>query len=222
MPSTNRLSHNRELLESVPETDLREFLRTRRARITPQEAGLPEFPGVRRVPGLRCEEVAQLAGVSLDYYVRLERGRSASVSDAVLEAVARVLKLDDDEREHLFALARPGRPAARTDTPEHARPGLLRVLDNIANIPALLLSHRLDVLATNHLARALYLDFDVLPVEARSLGPLPVPQSRRTRSLRRLARDRPGDRGHAALPGEPPSPRPTVVPVDRRAVVRRP
>ncbi|MFC9351782.1 helix-turn-helix transcriptional regulator [Arthrobacter sp. NPDC057013] len=156
--------------QSVPETDLREFLRTRRARITPQEAGLTAFPGVRRVPGLRREEVAQLAGVSLDYYVRLERGRSASVSDAVLEAVARVLKLDDDEREHLFALARPGRPAPRTDTPEPARPGLLRVLDNITNIPALLLSHRLDVLATNHLARALYLDFDALPVEARNIA----------------------------------------------------
>jgi transcriptional regulator with XRE-family HTH domain len=150
--------------------DLREFLRTRRARITPQQAGLPPFPGVRRVPGLRREEVAQLAGVSVDYYVRLERGRSASVSDSVLEAVAGVLRLDADEREHLFALARPGRPGRATETPPQARAGLLRVLENIADVPALLLSQRLDVLATNNLARALYLDFAALPVEERNMA----------------------------------------------------
>ena len=85
----------------MPETDIRVFLRSRRARITPEQAGLPVLPGLRRVPGLRREEVAQLAGLSVDYYVRLERGRSASVSVSVLDAVARALQLDHAERDHL-------------------------------------------------------------------------------------------------------------------------
>jgi transcriptional regulator with XRE-family HTH domain len=151
----------RTMSQREPETDLREFLRTRRARITPERAGLPPFPGVRRVAGLRREEVAQLAGVSVDYYVRLERGRSATVSAGVLDAVARALQLDDAEREHLFALAKPGpRQTDAEDAPQQARPGLLRTLRNITDVPALLLGHRLDILAANALARALYLDFD--------------------------------------------------------------
>jgi hypothetical protein len=89
---------------SVPSnTELRDFLRSRRARITPEEAGLLPQPGARRVPGLRREEVAQLAGVSVDYYVRLERGRHLNVSESVLDALARALRLNDTEREHLFA-----------------------------------------------------------------------------------------------------------------------
>jgi transcriptional regulator with XRE-family HTH domain len=144
-----------------PEGDLRDFLRTRRARITPEQAGLTPFPGVRRVPGLRREEVAQLAGVSVDYYVRLERGRSESVSTGVLNAVARALQLDDTERENLFALARQRRRQSRSkDVPEQVRPGLVHTLRNITEVPALLLGHRLDVLAANDLARCLYLDFD--------------------------------------------------------------
>ncbi|MER6251841.1 helix-turn-helix transcriptional regulator [Streptomyces sp. NPDC001584] len=149
--------------QHVPEADIRDFLRTRRARITPEQAGLPPHPGVRRVPGLRREEVAQLAGVSVDYYVRLERGRATSASDAVLTAVAHALQLSDTERNHLFALADPTRQRPRASTAQRARPGLLRALENITDVPALLLGHRLDILAANHLARARYRDFEGLP-----------------------------------------------------------
>jgi Helix-turn-helix domain len=90
-------------------TELRDFLRSRRARITPPGSRAPPQPGARRVPGLRREEVAQLAGVSVDYYVRLERGRHLNVSESVLDALARALSLNDTEREHLFAVARPAR-----------------------------------------------------------------------------------------------------------------
>ncbi|MFF4764771.1 helix-turn-helix domain-containing protein [Streptomyces sp. NPDC001292] len=144
------------------ESDLRDFLRSRRARVSPEQAGLPRPPGVRRVPGLRREEVAQLAGVSVDYYVRLERGRNPHASAAVLDAVARALKLDAAERDHLFALAKPSRPEPR-QAPESVRPGLLHALDNITGIPALILDHRLDVLAMNRLARTFYPTFDELP-----------------------------------------------------------
>ncbi|MGW1916809.1 helix-turn-helix transcriptional regulator [Streptomyces sp. NPDC002076] len=158
------------MTEHRPETDLRDFLRTRRARITPEQAGLTPHLGARRVPGLRREEVAQLAGVSVDYYVRLERGRSSSVSASVLEGVARALQLDETERAHLFALAAATRGRPRAVSSQRARPGLLRALDNIADVPALLLGHRLDVLATNRLARALYVDFDALPSEERNMA----------------------------------------------------
>ncbi|MFF3859430.1 helix-turn-helix transcriptional regulator [Streptomyces sp. NPDC002209] len=146
----------------MTENDLRAFLRSRRARISPEAAGLPRPPGVRRVPGLRREEVAQLAGVSVDYYVRLERGRNPHASPAVLDAVARALRLDPAERDHLFALAKPGRPQSRP-APGSVRPGLLHVLDNVSGIPALILDHRLDVLAMNRLARAFYPGFDEVP-----------------------------------------------------------
>ncbi|MFF3518449.1 helix-turn-helix domain-containing protein [Streptomyces sp. NPDC002573] len=113
--------------ERGPRADLREFLRTRRARLTPEQAGIHPMPGARRVPGLRREEVAQLAGVSVDYYVRLERGRSGSVSESVSRGVALALQLDDAERDHLFALADPiGRPP-RAVAEQQARLGLVRV-----------------------------------------------------------------------------------------------
>ncbi|MFD8762777.1 helix-turn-helix transcriptional regulator [Streptomyces mirabilis] len=156
--------------ERMPDTDLREFLRTRRARITPEQAGLPPHPGVRRVPGLRREEVAQLAGVSVDYYIRLERGRGASVSVSVLEAVARALQLSDTERDHLFALAKPTRRRPRVAAAQHVRPGLVQAMENITDVPALVLGHRLDVLATNHLARALFHGFEDLPAGERNLA----------------------------------------------------
>ncbi|WP_405943140.1 helix-turn-helix domain-containing protein [Streptomyces sp. NBC_00207] len=149
---------------------MRDFLRTRRARITPEQAGLAPHPGARRVPGLRREEVAQLAGVSVDYYVRLERGRTTSASAAVLNAVAHALQLNDIERNHLFALADPTGQQTDTPTAQRARPGLLRVLENITDVPALLLGHRLDVLAVNHLTRALYRDFEGLPVGERNMA----------------------------------------------------
>ncbi|MFF4449998.1 helix-turn-helix domain-containing protein [Streptomyces sp. NPDC001502] len=149
--------------QHVPEADIRDFLRTRRARITPEQAGLPPHLGVRRVPGLRREEVAQLAGVSVDYYVRLERGRTTSASAAVLNAVAHALQLNDTERNHLFALANPTGQRPHAGTAQRARPGLLRALENITDVPALLLGHRLDILATNDLARTLYRDFEGQP-----------------------------------------------------------
>ena len=105
-----------------PNVELREFLRSRRARVTPAAAGLPLRPGARHVPGLRREEVAQLAGVSVDYYVRLERGRTANVSESVLDAVARALQLNDLESSHLFTLAKASRSRPRTLPPQQVRP----------------------------------------------------------------------------------------------------
>ncbi|MCC9311357.1 helix-turn-helix transcriptional regulator [Kitasatospora sp. RB6PN24] len=147
------------------ENTLGEFLRSRRARIQPGEVGLPSY-GRRRVPGLRREEVAQLAGVSADYYVRLEQGRGSSVSDAVLDAVARVLGLDAVEREHLRLLARPphrgGRPAGTA-----VRPGVRLLLDRMAQVPAFVLGRRMDVLAWNALGDAVN-GFSELPPGRRN------------------------------------------------------
>ena len=145
-----------------PNVELREFLRSRRARVTPAAAGLPLRPGARHVPGLRREEVAQLAGVSVDYYVRLERGRTANVSESVLDAVARALQLNDLESSHLFTLAKPSRSRSRALPPQQV-PGLRLEVDSITDVPALVLGRRMDVLAANPLARALFTDFDALP-----------------------------------------------------------
>jgi transcriptional regulator with XRE-family HTH domain len=159
-----------ESAEKAEKGELREFLRTRRARITPEEAGLSPEPGTRRVPGLRREEVARLAGVSVDYYVRLERGRGLNVSASVLDAIARALRLNDDERDHLFAVARPTRTRPRPLPPQRVRPGLYRVLETMADTPALITGRRTDVLATNRLAGALYTDFDALPHRERNMA----------------------------------------------------
>jgi transcriptional regulator with XRE-family HTH domain len=131
-----------------------EFLRARRARIRPEELGLTGY-GRRRVPGLRREELAQAAGVSVDYYVRLEQGRSPAVSDAILDAIARVLRLDDVEREHLRNLVRPARtgPAKASAS---VRPALQRLLDMATDVPAFVLGRRMDILAWNGLAEAIY------------------------------------------------------------------
>jgi len=150
--------------------ELRDFLRSRRARLTPEAAGLAPHPGSRRVPGLRREEVAQLAGVSVDYYVRLERGRNPNVSEAVLDAVARALRLDDVERGHLFALARPSRTQPRATPPQRVRPGLYQLLDSLGDIPALITGRRLDILAGNRMAHALHTDFDALPHRERNMA----------------------------------------------------
>jgi transcriptional regulator with XRE-family HTH domain len=140
--------------------DVRDFLVTRRARITPQQAGLTFFGGNRRVPGLRREEVAMLAGVSADYYTRLEKGNLAGVSDSVLEAIAGALHLDEAERLHLIDLARaastsPAR-AARRKAPQQLRPATRLILDGMTDTPAFVRNSRLDVLAVNTLGRALY------------------------------------------------------------------
>jgi transcriptional regulator with XRE-family HTH domain len=142
-----------------PKTESREFLTSRRAKVTPAEAGLPVYGGTRRVPGLRREEVAMLAGVSVDYYTRLERGNMRGVSESVLEALVRALKLDEAERTHLFDLARAAGPTARTrrrTAPKQLRPSIQRLLDAITEAPALVQNGRLDVVGANQLGRALY------------------------------------------------------------------
>ena len=133
--------------------ELGAFLRARRDRLSPAQAGIQAFPGARRVPGLRREELAVLAGLSPDYYSRLEQGRQAHVSDGVLDALARALRLDDVERTHLHNLAAPTRPT-RGSGPEPAQrpdPGLLRLMTALDHLPVLLVGHRSDVLARNEL-----------------------------------------------------------------------
>ncbi|EFV13509.1 helix-turn-helix domain-containing protein [Segniliparus rugosus] len=140
--------------------DIRDFLVSRRAKITPGEAGVPLYGGQRRVPGLRREEVALLAGVSVDYYTRLERGYLRGVSDNVLNAVAEVLRLDEAERTHLFDLAR-GASAERASRPTSVGPlrhSLQHVLDALAGAPAWINDERLDILAANALGFALFGD----------------------------------------------------------------
>ncbi|MDX3077545.1 helix-turn-helix transcriptional regulator [Streptomyces sp. NPDC088354] len=151
--------------------ELSEFLRRSRARITPESAGLPERGAYRRVPGLRREEVALLAGVSTDYYTRLEQGRQISPSAGVLEAVAAALRLDAAERAHLFDLAGPKPGTARRKAPavQRVRPGVRRFLDSFTDQAGFILGRRTDVLASNHLARALITDFDALPARERNL-----------------------------------------------------
>lgn len=147
-------------------SEVREFLRTRRARITPEQAGLQVYGGNRRVTGLRREEVALLAGVSVDYYVRLERGNLAGTSDGVLAALADALHLDDAERDHLFSLARQsqtGTPRRTRSTPATVRPAMQQVLDAITGAPAWIRNGRHDIVAMNHLARALYSPVLTLP-----------------------------------------------------------
>jgi transcriptional regulator with XRE-family HTH domain len=134
--------------------DLAGFLRLRRSRVDPASVGIPTDRH-RRVAGLRREEIAHLSGVSVDYYVRLEQGRATQPSEQVLDALARVLGLNETERDHLCRLAgqRRRRPKASSG---RVRPELLRVLDLVADAPALITNHRMDVLAANHLARLLY------------------------------------------------------------------
>jgi transcriptional regulator with XRE-family HTH domain len=145
-------------------TEAREFLVSRRAKLTPAQANLPAGTN-RRVPGLRRGEVAALAGVSIEYYAKLERGVLAGVSAGVLDAIARALQLDDAERAHLFdlahaadgssALVRPRRRAAKPWTP---RPSLQWTLDAVTDGPAFVRNGRMDLLAANRLARAFYAD----------------------------------------------------------------
>ncbi|GAA2694943.1 MULTISPECIES: helix-turn-helix transcriptional regulator [Actinosynnema] len=136
--------------------DVRDFLISRRARISPGRAGLPSG-GRRRVPGLRREEVALLAGVSVDWYTRLEKGHIGEVSREVLDAVAGVLRLDEEERVYLFDLARAARPARRVAEVEEGLPESARwLLDGMTLSSAMITGRRQDVLAANALARALY------------------------------------------------------------------
>jgi transcriptional regulator with XRE-family HTH domain len=139
--------------------ELREFLISRRAKVTPEQAGLPTYGGHRRVPGLRREEVSLLAGVSVEYYTRLERGNAQGVSESVLESLTRALQLDEAERAHLFDLARrTAVTPARRRPAQRVRPGLQQLLDAMTDVPAFVQNGRLDVLAANALGRAMYCD----------------------------------------------------------------
>jgi transcriptional regulator with XRE-family HTH domain len=146
--------------------EIREFLTSRRGRITPEQAGLRSY-GSRRVPGLRREEVAVLAGVSVPYYARLERGDASGVSDSVLDALARALQLDDAERSHLFDLARAAQPTAprprRRQAKRHLRPEVQWTLDAITGAAAFVSNERLDILAANQLGRALLSELYAAP-----------------------------------------------------------
>ncbi len=139
--------------------EVREFLTTRRAKVTPEQAGLPRYGGRRRVPGLRRDEVAQLAGISIEYYTRLERGSIRGVSDEVLDGIARALRLDDVERAHLLNLVRmaSASPAIRRRPARlQVRPSVRRLLDSMTDTAAFLRNGRLDILAANPLGYALY------------------------------------------------------------------
>ncbi|WP_060887976.1 helix-turn-helix transcriptional regulator [Streptomyces caniscabiei] len=201
------------------ETTIGEFLRSRRERITPEQAGLPPTLTRRRVPGLRREEVALLAGVSPDYYQRLEQGRTPQVSDQVLDAVAQALALSDVETEHLRNLARPRRADARASTPRRASgvvpdEPLVRLLEAMGNAPAVLLDARLDIVAANAAAEAVF-DVSGMPQPrnaARELFLHPEARSRYSNweaiaaetvaQLRLLTGRRPDDAKLAALIGE--------------------
>jgi transcriptional regulator with XRE-family HTH domain len=139
--------------------EIREFLTSRRARITPELAGLPAYGSNRRVSGLRREEVALLAGISVEYYTRLERGNAAGVSDSVLDGLARALQLDEAERAHLVHLVRTTStvaPARRRPAQERVRLSVQRILDAMTDTPAFVRNARLDVLASNRLGHAFY------------------------------------------------------------------
>ncbi|WP_336215128.1 helix-turn-helix transcriptional regulator [Nonomuraea sp. LPB2021202275-12-8] len=140
--------------------ELAGFLRSRRARVTPQDVGLPEA-GRRRTPGLRRQEVAQLAGMSIDYYIRLEQSRGPHPSRQVLNALARALMLDQDERAHLFRLAGQALdpPRMRADVPE----GVLHLIGYLEEVPAYVLDAKYDVLAWNPLASVVMGDLDSRP-----------------------------------------------------------
>ncbi|WP_034482730.1 helix-turn-helix transcriptional regulator [Actinomadura oligospora] len=144
------------------------FLRSRRARLRPEQVGLTTYGARRRVPGLRREELAQLAGISVDYYIRFERGRLDGVSDAVIDAVATALRLDRDERAHLHNLARPPLAAAPSPAPR-LRPGLRQLLDVIDPAPAYLVGHHTNIVAWNRAATTVFaVDFDAVPETERT------------------------------------------------------
>ncbi len=141
------------------EQEIRDFLTTRRARLSPQAAGLPTYGRTRRVAGLRREEVSLLAGISVEYYTRLERGNARGVSDEVLDAVSDALQLDEAERAHLADLVRTAnreRPPRRPATPTKVRPSVRRIIDAMSEIPAFVSNGRLDILYANPLLEALY------------------------------------------------------------------
>jgi transcriptional regulator with XRE-family HTH domain len=197
--------------------DAAEFLRSRRARLSPQDAGLPAWGGNRRVKGLRREEVALLAGVSVEYYVRLERGNLGGASQSVLDSVANALQLDEAERAHLHDLARTSstRVAAGRPTRRTVRPQVQWLLDSMTGTAAYARNARIDILATNTLGRALYAPVFEMPgkpniarfvfLDPRSQGffiEWSKVASESAALLRTLAGENPYDQGLTELVGE--------------------
>ena len=153
--------------------EIKVFLTTRRARITPDQAGLPAYGGRRRVKGLRRAEVAMLAGISVEYYTRLERGTARGVSEDVLEGLSRALQLDDAERAHLYDLVRAAQanaPARRRPAQERVRGSVQQILDAMTDVPAFVRNDRLDVLAANCLGRAFYSVIYADPIQPPNTG----------------------------------------------------
>jgi transcriptional regulator with XRE-family HTH domain len=201
--------------------EVREFLTTRRAKISPERAGLPAA-GQRRVPGLRRSEVAALAGMSVEYYAKLERGALAGVSPGVLDAIARTLRLDEAERAHLMRLAHEANGSnAVLRTPRRPkqwqiRPSLQWTLDIVTTGPAIVVNNRQDLLAANHLGRAMYSDvysdptrppnfarFTFLDSAARRFYPnFDVAADMTVANLRTAAGKDPHDKGLHDLVGE--------------------
>jgi transcriptional regulator with XRE-family HTH domain len=141
--------------------DIAEFLTSRRARLSPEQAGIPDFGGRRRVPGLRREEVAMLAGMSAEYYKRLERGNAAGVSEAVIDGVSRALQLDEAEYAHLYELVRTANAGSHPQRRRQARTtqlsaGMQQTVDAMSTVPVFIQNGRLDAVATNRLGRALF------------------------------------------------------------------
>lgn len=194
------------------------FLRARRGHLDPQVAGL-DGAGRRRVPGLRREEVAQLAMISTDYYTRLEQGRIASASESVLDALANALRLNQDERSYLYRLANKGDEPYpwRRDT-EVVRPQVRQLLENLRDIPALVLSRFLDVLAWNDLATAVFKDFATVRRQERNFLRMLFLDPGLPRLLRRLGA---GGAGGGRLCPRHRATRSSACPLDRRTVAVR-
>lgn len=173
MTGTARATHHRSVGPHTGgmtyDRELGQFLRSRRARSAPQRAPTPSI-GPRRVRGLRRDEVAQLAGISVEYYVRLEQGRALRPSDSVIDALARALDLDDAERAHVHDLVATRRGPAGPYRRGRARPELVALLAAMDRVPAMIYDHRMDVLASNRLAAQLFTDFHAQPGAGRNLA----------------------------------------------------
>ncbi|MDP4511502.1 helix-turn-helix transcriptional regulator [Nonomuraea turcica] len=154
--------------------ELSEFLRSRRARLKPADVGLPDYGRRRRVPGLRREELAQVAGVSASYYTQLEQGNSANVSVEILDSIARALRLTETEHAYLTHLAKPTRQRANKPSPrtQRLRPAIQQLLDTMTDVPAYVYGFRMDILGWNRLAAALFGNWAELPPEERNWGRL--------------------------------------------------